>query len=117
MAEITFGLGCRAQVYYTYLVRCRPRLCPVKEERDRWFEGCCIDENDLCILSNQPCNGSPREPAMHEILNCLYFTVEEVAVLEPLWVVTVGNSVARVVLNAFGVFTYHIEEQDLFVQV
>jgi uracil-DNA glycosylase len=118
LAEILHPvLDVEAQAYYTFLVRCRPRLCPVKEERDRWFKGCCIDENGLCILSSQPCNGSPREPSIHEILNCLYFTVEEIAALEPLWVVTVGNSVARAVLHAFGIFTYHIKEQDLFVRV
>ena len=117
LAEILHPvLDVEAQAYYTYLVRCRPRLCPVKEERDRWFEGRCIDEDSLCILSANLIIVL-QEPSIHEILNCLYFTVEEIAALEPLWVVTVGNSVARAVLHAFGIFTYHIKEQDLFVRV
>jgi len=93
------------EVYYSFLVRCATKLCLARREKSRLLEGKYITGDNQCVLSGQPCSIEPTEPGMEAVLNCLHYIVEEIAILEPDWIVTVGNLASVALLNTLGLLT------------
>lgn len=92
------------KVYYTYLVRCQPKLCRLKKEREYLVNGKYIMASEVCILSGNECEGSYVEPNMDEMLACVHYLLEEIDILEPKVIVTIGEKTCNVVFKTFGIF-------------
>ncbi len=91
-------------VYHTFLVRCQPKACTRGQDISCTLNGKVLDRNNICLFTNQPCDGIPVKPSNEEVINCLYFLLEEIEVLKPKYVFLFGSRVSDFVLKTYGVF-------------
>ncbi|NLW45283.1 MAG: hypothetical protein GXY92_08890 [Syntrophomonadaceae bacterium] len=96
------GNGCG--VYHTYMVRCQPRICNRRKNQAVLFDGSLIDADNRCLLSRERCDAIPAEPDDQQTMNCLHFLLEEIEILDPKLVITVGERTYQYVFRAFGIF-------------
>jgi len=72
-----------ARVYHTYLMRCHPKSCISNHGNDCCLPSKLVNRNNICLLNQQLCDGIPIKPSNEEIINCMYFLLEEIEVLKP----------------------------------
>jgi uracil-DNA glycosylase len=96
--------GPATAIYYTYLVRCQPKMCRLKKECESLVGGRYLMANETCILNSSLCEGMLVEPSMEETLNCLHYLLEEIDILQPKVIVTVGEKTSSIVFKSFGIF-------------
>jgi uracil-DNA glycosylase len=92
------------RVYYTFMVRCHPKACVINQGNT-----CCLTHklekhNGICLLNDQHCDGILIKPTNEEIINCLYFLLEEIEILQPQYVILFGSRVEDFVLKSYGIF-------------
>jgi Uracil-DNA glycosylase len=92
------------RVYYTFMVRCQPKACVLSQGSTLWSTGKLANHNSTCLLNEQPCEGIPIKPKCDEIINCMYFLLEEIDILKPQYVILFGSRVEEYVLKSYGIF-------------
>lgn len=92
------------RIYHTFLVRCHPKYCISNKSNGYYLASKLVDRNGICLLNCQPCNGIAIKPTNEEIINCLYFLLEEITIFNPLYVILFGNRVKDFVLKTYGIF-------------
>lgn len=92
------------QIYHTFLVRCHPKSCISNQDDGYFLTSRLIDRSGICLLNRQPCNGIAIKPSNEEIINCLYFLLEEITILNPKYVILFGNRVKDFILKTYGIF-------------
>lgn len=93
------------KIYHTFLVRCQPKACPQINNTNCYGDTKLIDKNYNCILNNKLCDGIPVRPTDVQIVSCLSYTIEEFAILNPLYIFLFGERVADFLLKSWGIFT------------
>jgi uracil-DNA glycosylase len=91
-----------ANIYHTYLVRCKPKACPHSQGNDFCLTNKLLGRDNICLLTSQPCEGMVIKPTNEAIINCLTFLMEEIDVLQPAYVILLGKRVSDFVLKAYG---------------
>ena len=97
------GNGCG--VYHTYMVRCQPRICNRRKNQAVLFDGSLIDADNRCLLSRERCDAIPAEPDDQQTMNCLHFLLEEIEILDPKLVITVGKEPISMYFALLGYLT------------
>ncbi|HPF21353.1 MAG TPA: hypothetical protein PLC88_08435 [Syntrophomonas sp.] len=92
------------KIYYTFLARCQPKACAVRENANCFMSNKLIDKELNCLLTNAKCEGIPIKPSVDVIMNCLPYLMEEIEILQPAYVVLFGNRVGDYVLKSCGYF-------------
>lgn len=92
------------KVYHTYMVRCQPKACATRQSVNCYGQGKWIDKDHNCLLSNKTCDGIPVRPGTDEIISCLPFLLEEIEILQPLYLFLFGERVAEFVLKSYGIY-------------
>ena len=92
------------KVYYTFMERCQPKACTVRESAKCFMAGKLIDKEQNCLLTSQKCEGIPIRPAVEVLMSCLPFLMEEIEILQPDHVVLFGTRVGDFVLKSCGIF-------------
>jgi len=92
------------RVYHTFMVRCHPKSCVSNQGNNYCLTSKLLNNNRICLLNNQVCDGIPVKPSDQEIINCIYFLLEEIAILRPQYVVLFGSRVEEFVLKSYGIF-------------
>lgn len=98
ISEISGGKS----VYHTFMVRCQPRMCSRRWGKDVLFEGTLIDNNQVCLLTQDRCDGMLIEPSDHEIMNCLHYLLEEIEIIAPQVIISCGERTSQYLFKAFG---------------
>ncbi|MGE5380714.1 MAG: hypothetical protein ACM3NT_06555 [Methylocystaceae bacterium] len=96
--------GSELKVYYSYVVRCQPKLCRLKKEREYLVNGKYVAANSSCILNGGSCEGQFIHPGDEETLCCVHYLLEEIDILEPRVIVTMGEKSSNIVFKSFGIF-------------
>ncbi|MGE5403995.1 MAG: uracil-DNA glycosylase family protein [Candidatus Saccharibacteria bacterium] len=91
------------KVYHTYMIRCQPRSCHRRKGKDTLFDGTLIDASSNCILTNAQCDGQVMEPDDQEAMNCLIFLLEEIEIIMPEVIITLGERVYQYLFRAFNI--------------
>ncbi|MGE5416908.1 MAG: uracil-DNA glycosylase family protein [Acidobacteriota bacterium] len=91
------------KVYHTYMIRCQPRSCHRRKGTDKLFDGTLIDSSSNCILINAPCDGQVIEPDDQEAMNCLIFLLEEIEIIMPEVIITLGERVYQYLFRALNI--------------
>lgn len=102
--EIAVMAGKGRKVYHTYMVRCQPKICNRRKDQAVLFDGVLINGEGRCLLSRLPCDGQIAEPDDQQNMNCLHFLLEEIEILAPELIITVGERTYQYVFRAFGLF-------------
>lgn len=90
------------EIYHTFLVRCHPKAC-TRSQINKCLPGNkIIDRNSICLLTSQTCDGIQIKPLNEEIINCLAFLLEEINILQPIYVILFGDRVSDFVLKSYG---------------
>lgn len=89
-------------VYHTYLVRCHSKLCTRRNEKKVLFDGSLINSDSVCLLTGDFCDAKNIEPSDQHYMNCLRFLLEEIEILSPNMIITIGESTYQYVFRAFG---------------
>jgi hypothetical protein len=63
-----FGID---KIYHTFMVRCKPKSCSVRQSTNYYVEGKLIDIDSKCLLTGKGCDGIPIRPLTEEIISCL----------------------------------------------
>jgi len=92
------------KVYYTFMVRCHPKSCVSNQGTNCCLTGKLANHNGICLLNDQLCDGIPIKPSNEEIINCIYFLLEEIGILDPQYVILFGSRVEDFVLKSYGIF-------------
>lgn len=92
------------RIYHTFMARCHPKSCVSKHGNNFCLTGKLLNHNSICLLSDQPCDGISIQPADEEIINCMYFLIEEITILKPRYTILFGSRVEDFVLKSFGIF-------------
>ena len=92
------------RVYHTFLVRCQPKSCIWLQGSNCYLTGRVLDRNGLCLLNHRLCDGIPVTPNDEIVINCLAYTVEEIAILQPRYLLLFGERVGDFILKAYGIF-------------
>jgi len=92
------------KIYYTFMDRCQPKACAVKENTNCFMSNKLIDKEYNCLLTNQKCEGIPIKPSVDVLMNCLPYLMEEIEILSPDYVILFGTRVGEYVLKSCGVF-------------
>ncbi len=92
------------KIYYTFLSRCQPKACAVRENANCFMSNKLIDKDLGCLLTNQKCEGIPIKPSVDVMMNCLPYLMEEIEILRPAYVILFGNRVGDYVLKSCGHF-------------
>lgn len=100
--EIAVMAGGNAGVYHTYMVRCMPRVCMRRSDKEGIFEGLLMGPNHKCLLTGDSCDAMLVQPDDQQIMNCLHFLLEEIEILRPDIIITVGERTYQYVFRAFG---------------
>jgi len=100
-----------ARVYHTYLMRCHPKSCISNHGNDCCLPSKLVNRNNICLLNQQLCDGIPIKPSNEEIINCMYFLLEEIEVLKPQYVILFGSRVEDFVLKSYGIFDSESNQQ------
>lgn len=96
--------GNELKVYYTYVVRCQPKLCRLKKEREYLVNGKYVSSNQNCILSGAGCEGQYIQPSDEEALCCTHYVLEEIDILQPRVIITLGEKSSSIIFKSFGIF-------------
>lgn len=96
--------GNELKVYYSYMVRCQPKLCRLKKEREYLVNGKYVAANSSCILNGGICEGMYVQPSDEEALCCTHYLLEEIDILEPKVIVTLGEKSSSIIFKSFGIF-------------
>ena len=99
------------RIYHTFLVRCQPKACTRGQDISCTLNSRLLDHNDICLFTNRSCDGIPVKPSNEEVINCLYFLLEEIEVLKPKYVFLFGSRVSDFVLKTYGIFEPPAEQQ------
>jgi uracil-DNA glycosylase len=99
------------RVYHTFMVRCHPKSCVSNQGNTGCLTNKLLNQNSICLLNNRACDGIPIKPSDQEIINCIYFLLEEIAILRPQYVVLFGNRVEDFVLKSYGIFDTPSDQQ------
>lgn len=97
------GLGFE-KVYHTFLVRCQPKACTVRSNISCYGHPKLLDRDYHCLLTEKPCEGIAVRPETEHVISCLPFLLEEVAILNPAYLLLFGDRVAEFVLKSYGIF-------------
>lgn len=92
------------KIYYTFVDRCQPKACTVREKTNCFMSNKLIDKEYNCLLTNQKCEGIPIKPSVDVLMNCLPYLMEEIEILSPDYVILFGTRVGEYVLKSCGVF-------------
>lgn len=92
------------KLYHTYMVRCQPKACTLQSGISCFSQRKLLDKEYHCLLSGKPCEGIPVHPNNDSVIACLPFLMEEIAILNPAYVMLFGQRVAEYVLKACGYF-------------
>lgn len=92
------------RIYHTFMVRCHPMSCVSKQGNNFCLTGKLLNQNNICLFNNQICDGIPIKPSNEDIINCMYFLLEEIAILKPQYVILFGSRVEDFVLKSYGIF-------------
>jgi uracil-DNA glycosylase len=92
------------RVYYTFMARCQPKACAIRQNVNCYMSNKLIDKDYSCLLSNLHCEGIPVKPSVDTLMNCLPFLMEEIEILHPDHVVLFGNRVGDYVQKSCGIF-------------
>jgi len=92
------------KIYHTYMIRCTPKACSARHSAFCYTPGKLLDKEHNCILTENPCNGVPIKPDTVQILNCLAYLIEEIDILNPHFVLLMGERVSEFVLRSYGFF-------------
>lgn len=92
------------KVYYTFMDRCQPKACTVRENTNCYMSGKLIDKEHNCLLTGQECEGIAIKPSVDVLMNCLPYLMEEIEILCPDYVILFGIRVGEYVLKSCGVF-------------
>ncbi len=92
------------RVYYTFMVRCHPKACVLNQGNPMCSTGKLANPNNTCLLNGQPCEGIPIKPMSEQIINCMYFALEEIDILKPQYVILFGSRVEEFILKSYGIF-------------
>ena len=101
------------RVYHTFMVRCQPKACASRQNTNCYMTNKLLDKENVCLLSNNQCEGIPVKPSSDEVMSCLPFLMEEIEVLKPDYVLLFGQRVSEYVLKSYGVFN-NIETNKAF---
>ncbi|MDD2371971.1 MAG: uracil-DNA glycosylase family protein [Syntrophomonadaceae bacterium] len=93
------------KIYHTFMVRCQPKACAIRQSVNCYGQGKWIDKDYTCLLSNKTCDGIPVRPGTDEIISCLPFLLEEIEILHPTYLLLFGERVAEFVLKSYGVYS------------
>ncbi|MDD3852074.1 MAG: uracil-DNA glycosylase family protein [Syntrophomonadaceae bacterium] len=97
------------KIYHTYLVRCQPKVCTSRNNVNHYSFPRLIDNDSNCLLTGQSCSGIPVPSNNDEIIACMPFLIEEIQILNPKYVLLMGDRVSMFVLKSFGYYN-HITE-------
>lgn len=100
--DISVMAGLENGVYHTYLVRCHPKMCSRRQENRVLFDGALINSDSVCLLTGQGCDAHSIEPSDQYCMNCLRFLLEEIEILAPSVIITIGEGTYQYVFRAFG---------------
>jgi len=92
------------RIYYTFMERCQPKACAVRENANCFMSNKLIDKELSCLLTNRKCEGIPIKPSVDVLMNCLPYLMEEIEILRPDHVILFGNRVGDYVLKSCGIF-------------
>ena len=97
-------------IYHSFLVRCHPKACSFRRIVESYNDSRSsseryIDNHNICLWKQEPCNGIFIKPDNEEIIMCLPFLLEEITILRPRFVILFGMRTAEFVLKSFGFFT------------
>lgn len=102
--EVSAMAGEGSRVYHTYMVRCQPRICNRRKNQAVLFDGVLINPEGRCMLTREQCDALPVEPDDQQTMNCLHFLLEEIEILAPELIITIGERAYQYVFRAFGIF-------------
>jgi uracil-DNA glycosylase len=92
------------RIYHTFLVRCQAKICSRRKDKEVLFEGNMINTDKVCLLTNSVCDAINAEPDDQQCINCLHYLLEEVEILVPEIIITLGEKTYQYVFRAFGLF-------------
>lgn len=94
-----------SKVYHTFLVRCQPKACVLRNSTSCYLPNNKLIDRDLrCLLSGKPCEGIPIKPSDDNIISCLPFLLEELEILNPRILLMFGERVSEFILKSYGIF-------------
>jgi uracil-DNA glycosylase len=102
--EISVMAGKGSRVYHTFMVRCQPKICNRRKDQAVLFDGVLNNAEGRCLLTREPCDANTAEPDDQQSMNCLHFLLEEIEILAPDLIITVGERTYQYVFRAFGLF-------------
>lgn len=115
---------CVEKVYHTFLVRCEPKVCTVRQNLNNFTGGNSnykkiLDRENKCLLNSKTCSGISVKPADEEIIFCLPFLLEEMVILNPPHIILFGERVIDYIAKSFGVYgvdgnSYFIKKNTIF---
>ncbi len=92
------------KIYHTYLVRCQPKVCISRNNVSHYSFPKLIDNEDNCLLTGQACSGLPVPANYDEIIACMPYLIEEIQILNPKYVLLMGERVSMFVLKSLGYY-------------
>lgn len=97
------------KIYHTFLVRCEPKVCTVRQNLNNFTGSACsykklLDRDNKCLLNSKICSGISVKPSDEEIIFCLPFLLEEMEILNPPNIILFGDRVIDYVAKSFGVY-------------
>lgn len=92
------------KIYHTFITRCQPKACVTRDSLSCYTETRLLDKENRCLLNGRYCEGIPVRPADEELIACLPFILEEIAILNPAYVLVFGNRAAEYMLKSWGIF-------------
>lgn len=98
-----------AKIYHTFMVRCEPKVCTVRQNLNNFTGGNSnykkmLDRENKCLLNSKACSGIYVKPTDEEIIFCLPFLLEEMVILNPPHIILFGERVIDYVAKSFGVY-------------
>ena len=92
------------KIYHTFMIRCTPKTCSARHSAFCYTTSKLLDRDHNCILTKKPCNGVPIKSDTVQILNCLAYLIEEIDILNPHFVLLMGERVSEFVLRSYGFY-------------
>jgi len=100
--QIARMAGGESGVYHTFMVRCQPKICTLRRNKEVLFDGVLINADNRCLLTRRQCDGLMGQPDDQQTMNCLHFMLEEIEIFAPKVIITVGEQTYQYVFRAFG---------------
>ena len=92
------------KIYHTYLVRCQPKACTSRNNVNHYSFPKLINSEYICLLTGQTCSGLPVPANYDEIIACMPYLIEEIQILNPKYVLLMGERVSMFVLKSWGYY-------------